>query len=131
MIPIPPSTIECIRKLLELVPELQPVYDEHISDNHELLPHVFMGDVTRYVVQRVCSGEEEEEQPVMRIIDHLEQCMATGDDQVKELVSVSFVENLLGNDNALAKLKDVMGPALAKEVETYYRGDRGEGQIQE
>lgn len=119
MIHVPSSTIGCINRLLEQVPELRPVYDEHIHDNGELLPHVLLGDVTRYVVQHMRSGEVEASRTVGRILDCLEHCMVSGDEQVKELVSVSFVENLLGHDDVLASLRRLVGPSLAKEIETY------------
>jgi hypothetical protein len=119
MINIPPSTIACVNKLLDQVPELRYVYDEHIHDNNELLPHVFLGDVTRYVVHRVRLGETGPAKPVERILSVLEQYMGSGDEQVKELVSVSFVENLLKHDKVLASLKGLIGPNLQKEIRNY------------
>ena len=37
--------------LVQDIPELKPVYDEHIDDNDELLTHVFMADIVRFVEQ--------------------------------------------------------------------------------
>lgn len=119
MIHIPPSTIACVNKLLEQVPELRPVYDEHIHDNDDLLPHMFLGDVTRYVVQQVRSGDMGPTKPVSRILEFFEWCMVSSDDQVKELVSVSFVENLAEHDDVLARLKGLIGPKLAQELKNY------------
>jgi hypothetical protein len=119
MIHIPPSTITCVGKLLEQVPELRSVYDEHIHDNDELLPHMFFGDVTRYVVQQVHSGEMGPSTPVGRIFDSLERFMAFGDDQVKELVSVSFIENLAAYDDVLTVLRGLLGPNLEKELKNH------------
>jgi hypothetical protein len=119
MIDIPPSTIAWVNKLLEQVPELRHVYDEHIHNNDELLPHVFLGDVTRYVVQQVYLGETGPAKPVERILSVLEQGMGSGDEQVEELVSVSFVENLVEHDDVLASLKGLIGPNLQKEIRNY------------
>ena len=116
---IPPSTITCVGKLLEQVPELRSIYAEHIHDNNEILPHMFFGDVTRYVVQQVHSGAMGPSKPVGRILEVLEHCMASGDEQVKELVSVSFIENLVEHDDVLARLKGMMGASLEKELENY------------
>jgi hypothetical protein len=41
--------------LLEEVPEINAVYDEHIDDYDELLEHLFMADVTRYI-EKNCSS---------------------------------------------------------------------------
>jgi hypothetical protein len=108
------STVECINRLLERVPELRPAYDEHVRDNGQLLPHVFFGDVTRYVLRQVRDGNTAASHPVGQILGCLEHCMASGSEDVKELVSVSFIENLLGNDDVLATLKGMMGPNLLR-----------------
>jgi len=44
-----------IERLLASVPDLRGVYDEHISDNDELLPHVFFGDVTRFAIENAAA----------------------------------------------------------------------------
>ncbi len=115
------SLAGCINQLLERVPELQSTYDVHIHDYDELLPHVFLGDVTRYVVQQVHSGEMGTTKPVGRILDSLERCMESGDDQVKELVSVSFIENLAGHDDVLARLRALIGPNLMEQFKNHSR----------
>jgi hypothetical protein len=114
-----PTTIQCVNLLLERVPELRPVYDKHVHDCDELLPYVFLGDVTRYVVQQIRLGETGPETPVERILGFLEQCMAFGDEHVKELVSVSFIENLLEHEDAPAGIKGLIGPTLEKEITNY------------
>jgi len=115
------TTIECINLLLTRVPELKPVYDEHMHDYEELLPHVFLGDVTRYVVTQARCGEISPGRPLDRILDVLNQCLAGGDEQVKELVAVSFVENLLEHEEVLTILKELIGPHLQKEFKDYGR----------
>jgi hypothetical protein len=47
-----------IKELLRTVPELQPAYAEHLNDNDTLLPHVFMGDVTRFVIAEASKPSE-------------------------------------------------------------------------
>ncbi len=119
MVDIPSSTITYINKLIDQVPELRYVYDEHIHDNDELLPHVFLGDVTRYVVQQVRLGETGSAKPVERILSILDQGMGSSDEQVKELISVSFVENLVEHDEVLASLNGLIGLNLKKEIRNY------------
>ena len=113
------STKNLVTQLLDRVPDLKSTYDEHLRDNHELLPHMFLGDVTRFVVREMRSQEARPSKPVRRIIEFFEQCMASGDEQVIELISVSFLENLLGEDDILANLKKLMGPNLAKQFEAF------------
>lgn len=111
-----PSTVSFVRALLLRAPELQSVYDMHIDDCDELLPHVFFGDVTRYVVQQVHSGESENSQSLRRILDFLEQSVASESEEVQELVSVSFLENLADHDDVVAHLKGMLGPNLSREL---------------
>jgi len=110
------TTTQCINLLLERVPELRPAYDKHVRDYDELLPHVFLGDVTRYVVQQIHLVETGPATPVERILGFLDQCMAFGDEHVKELISVSFIENLVDYNDALAGIKGLTGPNLEKEI---------------
>ena len=44
------NPVSFVEELLRVVPELQPAYDAHLNDNTTLLPHVFMGDLTRFVI---------------------------------------------------------------------------------
>ncbi len=40
-------------ELVAQIPELEPLYSEHMQDNFgEMLPHVLMGDVTRFAVAK-------------------------------------------------------------------------------
>ncbi len=111
-----PITVVFVYLLLERVPELRTVYEEHIRDNDELLPHVWLGDVSRYIVQQVRSGETGPATSVERILSALDQWLAFGDEHVKELVSVSFVENLVEHDDVLESLKGLLGPNLENEL---------------
>ncbi len=47
----------------------------------------------------------------------METGLTSGTDEVKELIGVSFVENLCGEKAALRLLKPLMGPRMKKEVE--------------
>src|SRR5919205_3077814 len=111
------STHTFVRNLIARVPELQPLYNEHVADNDELLPHVFMGDVTRFVMtlNANSSGKDDKfsvaRQTLMKILDFLEEGMAASDD-VKELISVSFLENLDQSDENYSSLKSHFGNSL-------------------
>ena len=38
-----------VAKLLDALPELRPAYMQHIADNAEPLPYVFLADAVRYI----------------------------------------------------------------------------------
>ena len=114
-----PIVVEYINLLLTRVPELQPTYDKHIRDNDELLPHVFFGDVTRYVVQQVRSGKTDSLISVEHILRVLEQYAVSGNEYAEELIAVSFIENLVEYDDVLAGLKGLIGPNLQTMLRNY------------
>jgi len=117
----PASTVSFVRELLLRVPELQSVYDMHIDDHDELLPHVFLGEVTRYVVQQVQSGAGETSQPLSRILDFFEQSVESQDEKLQELISVSFLENLVDCGDVMDQLTEILGPNLKRELEAHGR----------
>ncbi len=110
------SAVTLVNRLLQLVPELSHVYDAHIDDNDELLPHVFFGDVTRFVVQQVGSGAGEPPAQLIVLLDCLEHSMACGNEDVQKLISVSFLEDLVDYVDVVALLQGLLGPALSREL---------------
>lgn len=110
---------ELVFELVSRVPELKPLYDEHISDFDELLPHLFFGDVTRYVAQHLRIDDSHSLSSVVKALNVLEEGMVIGDDKAQELISVSFLENLVNHDDVLVKAQELMGPNLTKELKAY------------
>lgn len=104
-----------IERLLRLAPELKGAYEEHLVDNDMLLPHVFMGDVTRFVV--AAAEGRDDHAVVQRILDYLENELKAGEAESLELIRASFVENLIGESTVVNKLKPMMGPGLRREIE--------------
>lgn len=107
------NTASFVETLLRLVPELRTVYDAHIKDNDTLLPHVFMGDVTRFAISQANKATSRE--ALDRLMGHMEEGLKNGSEEVKELIVVSFVENLI-ETGTLKALHLFMGPNLKKEV---------------
>jgi|SRR6185437_5503183 len=60
-----------------------------LADYNELLPHSFMAEVTRSIVVH---------DPDARVLDALERNLANGDNEVQNVVSATFVENLEPED---------------------------------
>lgn len=114
-----------VETLLLQVPELKPVFDEHIHDNDELLPHVFMGDVTRFVVdlhENALKGDAAStasSDALRRTLDTLESAMRSGNEEVQELIAVSFLENLDQDDVNYTKLRSLLGESLVEQLTKY------------
>ena len=101
--------------LLREFPEINAIYDEHVADNEELLPHVFMGDVTRSIVALSLSPTRDDSY-LKRFLDYLEQASVASDNDVTNLIAVSFIENLLGEERAIDIIGPLLGPTLMKDL---------------
>ena len=77
--------------VLGRVPEFRPVYEEHVRDNDEVLPHRLLGALTRFVLDAHERGDDNLVDRVLHVLDRL---MAEGDDDTQNLVAVSFIEDI-------------------------------------
>jgi len=86
----------------------------HMDDNGVLLPHMFMGDVTRFALQiaRSDSGQE----VLRRLFLIVEEGLRSNEPDVSGLVAVSFVENFCGEDKAVPSLIPLMGEVTRREL---------------
>ena len=94
-------------ELVQKVPLLAALMKEHLEYYDELIPHVFMGDVSRYVI----SHREGREQ----VGDFLDQCFRDYGDDIQNLIAVSFLENLESEDGLERALDGASADALRKE----------------
>ena len=108
-----------VRQLTDQIPGLVPILREHIADFGEVLPHVFFGDLTRWVLtmlERRGSGDLSAAREPQRLLDLLEQAYASGDEELQELISVSFLEHLPRPEESLAEIRELLGPSLAAQL---------------
>lgn len=102
-----------VDQLTSISRELTEVRRQHFADQGELLPHVLMGEITRLVIKNV--GREQVDW-LPELLQQLEVGLESGNDDIAELVGVSFVENLVGENAAIQTLLPGMGDALRREV---------------
>ena len=102
------------------VPEFQELYDEHIEDNDELLQHVLSGDLTRFVISKfekwLANDDRLALAAVECILSILEEGMTSPDEDLQELIVLSFLANLEYRESYYEELKAKMGPALSKQL---------------
>jgi hypothetical protein len=113
-------SVEFVRSLVSRFPNLTNVLAEHIADNDEILPHLFFGDLTRYVetlhgVARADSVSPSK-QELRSILAYLEETYAGGDEELQELISVSFLEHLPRRGESGWELRDMLGPQLTRQL---------------
>lgn len=106
-----------VAKLAEVDPALLLLLQEHLSDYDGLLPHVFMGDVTRWAVQRY--GADPSDPALKAVLDCLEGAFQGPYPEEHELIAASFLENLPKEDEPNAKIRDAVGPALREHLDRH------------
>ncbi|HEX4015135.1 MAG TPA: hypothetical protein VHX15_00220, partial [Frankiaceae bacterium] len=72
-------------------PDFAAALEDHMAIYGMLLPHVLFGDLTRFVMDAHDSGDL---QLAARCLAFLDEALRTGDEDTKNLVTVSFVENV-------------------------------------
>ena len=109
------AVVDFVSRLIATSSELTEVYRQHIADQGELLPHVLMGEVTRLVI---ANAGREQAVWLSKLLQQLEAGLSSGNHDIAELVGVSFVENLSGENSAIQALLPAMGSTLRREVKS-------------
>jgi hypothetical protein len=113
-------TVEFVRSLAARFPSLAGMLADHLEDNGEVLPHLFFGDLTRYVVSlhlaAASLGEHGAPQELRDILDFLEAAYESGDEELQELISVSFLEHIPRPGEAGSDVRGMVGPALSAQL---------------
>jgi hypothetical protein len=94
------STGDLLRDLQAAHPAIAALVATHLADHDEVLPHLLMADVTRWLLAQG---------PEPGVLAILEQHFAEGDEHVQDVIALSFLENLFGED---APVRWALGPRL-------------------
>ena len=109
-------------KLRAAVSGFDLVYDDHLAEYDELLPHVLLGDLVRFLSREVALHGSEA-MALTQAMPLLEQAMESGDTRLQELVSVSFLENLDADDPSFSAIRGWFGPRLEEQFKRYEEAD--------
>lgn len=93
-------------ELLTVLPEFASIYAANLAaSDGDVQPHPLMKEFEKFFVKAFQANQKS---VVNRIVKFLENAMASDDGRVGELVRVSFLENLLLEDD-LAALRAILG----------------------
>ncbi len=108
----PESSVAFCRQLADRFPELRPLLNEHEEFNEEMLPHLFFGDVRRFVEERL---DEDEAAQLKPLFDFLEEAYGSGDEAVENVIAVSLLEDLWDRP----QIKPLLGSEMSKQYLKY------------
>ncbi len=108
-----------LEALLDQFPAILPIYDEHLKDNHgELLPHPFCSDLTRWMIELYSQSDSDKNlrNLLVALLTFLENTFRESDENVKELISVSILENFPSSGEENFDIRNLLGPELSAEL---------------
>ena len=104
-------------QFVQALPFARVVYEEHVREHGEVLPHILMADLRHLFIELVEAGKEDE---VRRFLEGIETLAASPADGIRNVVEISFIEDLVLGDRhetrALNKVRPLLGPATAARV---------------
>ncbi len=99
-------------------PTLLPLFEEHVADHQEILPHLFFSDLERYTGVLFLKSEHDEaaRNKLRAILDELEHVYATGDEDLTNPIAVSFLEHLPRPNEPGGGIRKLVGPTMAAQL---------------
>lgn len=105
---------ELFETIISVSPGFGAVMKEHLSDNDELLPHLLMSDLLRYVGIKLTAGDSSALAEAREILRLMEAAFTSGNPDTENAVAVSFLENV-ESEPFFSTLAPLLGPAMRAE----------------
>jgi hypothetical protein len=94
------------------------IYDQHVSYYQQVLPHVLLGDLVRYL-KSVSKSQGPERVAIDEALGLLECGMGSADTELQELVAVSFLSRLDPEDEDFEAIRARFGDRLRKRYQMH------------
>jgi hypothetical protein len=102
--------------LLRSFPSLGSVHLAHMKDWGELLPHLFLADLTRHLAAASAHHDPRKDFEIRRLMKFLERAWSEERGEVRGLIITGFLENLPRGDEPGARLRAMLGSQLRREL---------------
>jgi hypothetical protein len=101
--------------LIHHFPVLTPILQEHLDDYDGLLPHILLGDLTRWIVDEfVAKGLSVD---LQGMLEYIESSFQSGSNDEREIIGVSFLENLPAPEEGGSEIRRLLGPGLTAQLQ--------------
>ncbi len=105
---------------MKRLPFLKPLLDEHHSSYGEILAHLFFGELTDYALlleERAEGGDTHGAANLTALLEELEARYKTPSQEIRDLISDSFLEDLLWRPEDRGwRIRDRLGPSLRERL---------------
>jgi hypothetical protein len=98
------------------------IYDQHVSYYRQVLPHVLLGDLARYL-KLVARNKGPERIALDEAVALLECGMGSADSKLRELVALSFLARLDPEDEDFEPIRARFGERLEEQYQVH-KGSR-------
>lgn len=105
--------------LIHRNPALMPLLKEHLDDFDAVLPHLLLADVTRWTVERAQQAQGHQDLELQAVLEDLENAFSNKSGDARELVGVSFLENLPSKGQEGFEVRELLGPTMTSHVEEH------------
>jgi len=111
---------ELFAQVVTLAPTFRLLVREHLRDNDELLPHLLMSDLLRYIGSHFSGNAYMDALPpnpeqIRAILALLDSEIACHNADTENLIAVSFIEHI-EMEPFFLQLRPYLGPALLAEL---------------
>ena len=112
------AAVEAMQRFVDMVPGARAVLAEHVNDVDEILPHLLMADLSRWLVDAVVTGDE---RGVADFLTAVEVLYTSDDPDTRNVVEVSFMQLLVvnpdgGERTAIEAIRRLAGPAAIADL---------------
>jgi hypothetical protein len=102
--------VALVERVARNIPPFKNIFEDHVKFYEELLPHILFGEITPVAIDFE-SGSNQEKEYLRTFLDILEEELLFDDQESRDVIALSFLENLQGRGH-LKKMKKLMGPRL-------------------
>ena len=124
----PDAAREFFSRLLDGVPEFKAVYDENFGYYEEVLPTMFLADLTRLVVRHAKGAladptkSSDADSVCQRTAVFLDQALETDDSDLRDWIYGGFLSGLTqADEEAVKRIVDFFGPNLKHAWTTHFQ----------
>ena len=112
---LPATNVAFVGALCEQFPVLIPLLQTHLDAYEALLPHLFLGEVTPWLVERYVENPTDE--TTLGILRFIDTAFASAAGDRYELIAASFLENLPRKTEPGADIRVALGSSLRDWVD--------------